>query len=575
MIAGNETSLVFKMRGPLDPVGDSAICVPRPELGTLVRAANAPAIDSYFVVLGSRQTGKTTLLYQLRTRLRSRGFGLAFIDLSVVREQPEQDLYQFVATEIVSAVRSLLTRPLTTTPSAGAHSPADPSLPCNPIQFRSFLLQIAQTAQTSRLVILVDEIEAISEKHSAGFFGAIRNAFSSRRKEDEEAFEKYLFVFAGARDLHRLTGGPNSPMNIAERVYLQDLTLDGVRQIVSNFRRASIMAPEESARWVYDQTSGHPYLTQRLCSQIEQWHPGVVTLEIVQRAAVHILKTDDHLDKMLSQIDAEAPARRTLEGIVSGKKTPFTRLQPEIARLELLGAIREAGNNAVVRNPIYYAAFRTHFNIKPQAEKQKIRGKRLAIALIAFAFFLLNLPFMFNYTYDIYWLPRSVNDRFVTQALGADFLIHYDRVLLANGTDPSVISVDLEGSPTAGPVYITFLGDQDITLDGSKRISLDQPYQQARFKFRLNQIGLSVLRYNPFRPATDHRRVNLLFELASGASTRETYIADFLVDYYSAFVFSAVVTLASFIASLSAIFARMGHFQDLVGLVKRATGQEE
>jgi hypothetical protein len=228
-----------------------------------------------------------------------------------------------------------------------------------------------------------------------------------------------------------------------------------------------------------------------------------------------------------------------------------------------------------VRNPIYYAAFRTHFNIQPQAEKQKIRGKRLAIALIAFAFFLLNLPFMFNYTYDIYWSPRSVNDRFVTQSLGADFLIHYDRVVLANGTEPSVISVDLEGSPTAGPVYITFLGDQDITLDGSKRISLDQPYQQGRFKFRLNQIGLSVLRYNPFRPATDHRRVSLLFELASGASIRETYVANFLVDYYSAFVFSAVVTLASFIASLSAIFARMGRVQDLLGLVKRVTGQEE
>ncbi len=576
MIPENATSSVFKTRGPLDPVGDNAICVPRPELGTLVRAANAPTIDSYYLVLGSRQTGKTTLLYQLRTRLRSRGFGIAFIDLSVVRDQPEPDLYQFVSSEIVSAIGSLLPRPLVSPPSSpGANIPADAALPCNPIQFRTFLLRLAQNAQAPRLIILVDEIEGISERHSAGFFGAIRNAFSSRRKEDEEAFQKYLFVFAGARDLHRLTGGPNSPMNIAERVYLQDLTLDGVRQIVSNFRRASIMAPEESARWVYDQTSGHPYLTQKLCAQIEEWHPGVVTPELVQRAAVQILKTDDHLDKALSQIDTEAPARRALEQIVGGKKVAFTRLQPEIARLELLGAIRDANNQAVVRNPLYYAAFRTHFNIKPQAERQKIRGTRLVVALIAFAFFLLNLPFLINYAYDIYWSPRSVNDRFVTRALGADFLIHYDRVLLANGTDPSTISVDLEGVPSTGPIYVTFLGDEDITLDGSKRILLDQPYQQGKFKFRLNQIGLRVLRYNPFRPATDHRRVNLLFELASGATIRETYVADFLVDYYSAFIFSAVVSLASFIASLSAIFARMGRFQDLMSVAKRITGHEE
>src|SRR5512143_21422 len=101
MTSDPETT-IFKTRGPLDPVTDSAICVPRPELEQLLRAAQAPAIDAYLAVLSSRQTGKTTLLYQLRARLRPRGYGIALIDLSVAREQPDVELYRYVAGEISS-----------------------------------------------------------------------------------------------------------------------------------------------------------------------------------------------------------------------------------------------------------------------------------------------------------------------------------------------------------------------------------------------------------------------------------------------------------------------------------------
>lgn len=80
---------IFKTRGPLDPVTDSAICVPRPELDQLLRAAQAPTVDAYAAILSSRQTGKTTLLYQVRARLRPRGYGVALVDLAGMRDQAE------------------------------------------------------------------------------------------------------------------------------------------------------------------------------------------------------------------------------------------------------------------------------------------------------------------------------------------------------------------------------------------------------------------------------------------------------------------------------------------------------
>lgn len=566
-MSADEYLQVFKTRGPLDPVTDHAVCVQRPELDQLLRAAQAPAIDAYLAVLSSRQTGKTTLLYQLRARLRPRGYAVVLIDLAVTRNQAEAELYRYVASEIRSALDLSVPRH----PGRRVAAP-----PCNPIEFRTFLLDTARQSAAPRIVIMIDEVEAISGKASDGFFGTVRNVFSSRRKEDESAFEKYLFVLSGSKELHRLSTGPNSPLNIAERVYLEDFTLEGVQALVANFTRAAIAAPPETARWIYAQTTGHPYLTQKLCSQIEQWHPGVITQEIVQRATIQILKSDDHLEKMLQQIDEDRPVRQTLEEVVSGKQIAFSRLQPAMARLELLGAIRDSGNCAV-RNPIYYAAFSSHFNVKqpPTGARRWMSRWRLFVLIGTLLFMALNLPFLYNYLSDFYWKPSSVNEKFafVTPNSTSNFTVHYDRILRANSPNTANISVDWDGIPLNGGVDVMFQADHtDIVLQGPAQRSIDQPYQQVRFAFELNQSGSPILKYNPFSPGSDHRQVRLTFT-PSGGSTRQVYTADFVVDYYSAFVVSAVLSLASFIGALAAIFGKVRYVQQLLRVVARYASQ--
>jgi hypothetical protein len=128
---------IFKTRGPLDPVNDSAIYVPRPELAQLLRAAQATTVDAYLAILSSRQTGKSTLLYQLRHCLRPRGLGVALIDLAVVRDQPEDHLYSYVAGELRSELSPNLPR------GADKKETAAPP-PTNPIEFRHYLLDLAR-----------------------------------------------------------------------------------------------------------------------------------------------------------------------------------------------------------------------------------------------------------------------------------------------------------------------------------------------------------------------------------------------------------------------------------------------
>ncbi|MDE3088124.1 MAG: AAA-like domain-containing protein [Chloroflexota bacterium] len=540
-------SSIFKTRGPLDPVNDSAICASRPELDQILRVVNAPTVDAYLAILSSRQTGKTTLLYQLRQRVRPRGLGVALVDLALVRDQPEDQLYRFVAGEMLSELEPNLPRRTEKRDQA--------NLPSNPIGFRHFLLDTARQLRAARLLVLIDEVEAVSEKYSDAFFGTLRNAFSSRRKEDEIAFEKYLIVFCGARELHRLTGGPNSPLNIADRVYLRDLDAEGVRFIVANFRRVGIAVPEGAAEWLYAQTSGHPYLTQKLCATIEQWHPPGLTPEIVQRAAAEILRSDDHLERLIIQVDAEPPASDLLKQIVSGASVSFSRLKQPVARLELLGAIRDAGQQCVVRNALYLAAFRAHFGIVETSLKQPAPSRRWLrplLLLLALLVFLVNVPFLYFYTTDILLAAHSVNDRIAPAELGVNAIVHYDQVLRANTPDPVGIKVEIESAVGQPPIVVTFRkSDPDITLKGNPTRQFDAPYHEEDFAFSLYQSGLGALPYNPLQPFTAHRRIDLVFEPQSAGKAPVTYTADFRIDYYS----SAVVSVALLVSSVVAFFA--------------------
>jgi GTPase SAR1 family protein len=542
---------LFKTRGPLDPVNDRAIYVPRPELDKLLRAAQATSVDAYLAILSSRQTGKTTLLYQLRHRLRPRGVGVALIDLAVVHDQSEERLYSYVARQLRSEFSANLPR--------GAEK-KDIPLPTNSIEFRRFLLDLARQVRAPRLVVLMDEVEAVPEGVSDGFFGTWRSVFSSRRKEDEIAFEKYLLVLCGARELHRLTSGPNSPLNIAERIYLKDFDVNGVQVLVANFPRVGIGITPETAQSIYEYTGGHPYLTQKMCALIHATHPDVVTPPVVRAAAEEILRSDDHLEKMLLQIEAEPPVREQLEQIVAGQSVPFSRLNPTVARLELLGAIRDE-KQCIVRNALFAAAFRNRFGIPetpPPPPPQPKPWGRWVLAFVAILIFLVNLPFLTVYTSDILLAPRSVNVPVVLGDVGARAIIRYDPILRANSSEPNVISVEIESSrPT--PISVTLYKGTDIVLDGSAQREFKPPTTSDKFAITLYQHGADVFFQHLLNPSPQRRQVVLEF-----TPPGHRQALDFRVDFYSGFVISLGLTMASVVTFIVGVLRNVQQVRELL-----------
>jgi len=349
-------ALLFRTRGPLDPERDAAICADRSEVDDALHLIRQPNVANYLSILSARQTGKTTLLFQIRSRLQQSSFATAFVDLSVLEGHSEAAVYRFVAGQILGELR----REIDLEPEA-IQSLAQVN---TAMELRGFFVTLAQRARLPRLVILLDEAGAVPASMTDAFFGMIRNLFSSRGKESERELQKYVFVFAGASDLHRLTTGDNSPLNICEKLYLSDLPRSGVAHLLRNFERIGIEVEIDTVDYLMRQTGGHPYLVQRVCSLLEGRGDRTITPKVVQAAISELLRDDDNLDHLCKQLDRSPDARDFLRRlVVDGERLRFSRINSLVARLELIGAIKEVGGACAVRNRIYERALQAYYGV--------------------------------------------------------------------------------------------------------------------------------------------------------------------------------------------------------------------
>ena len=122
-------------------------------------------------------------------------------------------------------------------------------------------------------------------------------------------------------------------------------------------------------------TGGHPYLTMRLCALMEAAHPGQITAQTVQRAAAEMLVEDDNIRHLLRELENQPGAKRHLQSIViDGQSVPFSRNNPILAALEMLGAIKPT-QPCAVRNALYERALREYL-WHPATGHQKSRARR-------------------------------------------------------------------------------------------------------------------------------------------------------------------------------------------------------
>ena len=343
-------SPLFRTRGPLRLPDDREILVDRPELEKALLLARQPVVTQYLAILSARQTGKTTLLLGMMDALRDETT-CVFVDLSVLRGQDAPDCFRLVSSQLAAALAAHRGKGDSAIPSPTAD---------RPVAFLDYLQRLAKAIAVPRIVLLMDEVGALAPEVSDAFFNTVRTVFTQGRGL-RNSLAKYLFVFSGAVDLYGLTFGTNSPLNICEKIYLEDFDQEQVSQLMGRFTRLGTPVSSDAASAVHALTGGHPYLTMRLCALMEASNARQITAQTVQRAASQMLVEDDNIRHLIRELESQPGARRHLHHIlIEGQSVPFSRNNPILASLEMLGAIKPV-QPCAVRNKLYERALREYY----------------------------------------------------------------------------------------------------------------------------------------------------------------------------------------------------------------------
>jgi len=245
----------FEPGGTLSP--KSASYVKRQADDVLLRALR---VHEYCYVLDSRQKGKSSLMVRVAGELREEGFQSVVLDLqgrgsNVTLEQWYLGMLTPFAAS--SQQRAELMQFWKSNTNLG---PLDRF-------FRGIEEIILPTVEVG-LVVFVDEVDFVRSLpfKTDEFFAGIRHFYNVRATDPR--FEKISFVLIGTADPIELIADPKlTPFNVGRRIELQDFRLDECETLRKGLHENPEIASKLIDRVIY-WTSGHPYLTQKLCELI-------------------------------------------------------------------------------------------------------------------------------------------------------------------------------------------------------------------------------------------------------------------------------------------------------------------
>ncbi|MBM3175922.1 MAG: hypothetical protein FJZ93_09445 [Chloroflexi bacterium] len=306
-------------------------------------------ISAYPAILGARQVGKTTLLLEIRAKY-AKSWSCVSISCQGLGELNMPALYQQVVNE--------------TNQQLGLGLSVDFNFGTG-VVFEEFLRRAVNCCQRFPLIFLINEIGGLRDEMAVAFAETIRKIFDVRHTVNE--YGKIAFILAGSSDLASLCGSKTSPLvNVVKYIWLDDFSLEQTRQL------AEVGHLDALAEQIYSWTSGHPYLTQRLCSILEN-NPK----QTVDQAVQELLQgRDSHFEWIRRKLkENDEVTQNTALRINSGERISYNEHQDAIYSLKLIGVIKKDTQGACsIRNKIYEEVLFPHLIPPPGIYVDKQSG---------------------------------------------------------------------------------------------------------------------------------------------------------------------------------------------------------
>jgi hypothetical protein len=327
----------YKYVGPLDPVKNNLVCASRnDELRGVIDDIKK---GEYWMILGSRQIGKTTFLHLVKNRFQ--GPVCVYINFEIAPKR-EKKFYQWLADQFLEKIPHKKTKFRTI-------AREDPDL-----SFFDFLSQFRPKAE-EKIILMFDEIDKLD--FLSGFLHLWRKVYHERMGNKE--LERYIVITTGSMNLLRVTRGPNSPFNIAKTLQLHDLSKEESEEEIIDrpLTHLKIKIEPGAKQMLWSQISGHPQLLQHTCFIMvdnvkDPKEP--ITKKDVNKAIKHLfLDNNTSFNTLKEDLQENNKLRDIVADIMKRKKILFHPYK----NLALLGAgaFKEDKETSLckIRNPVY------------------------------------------------------------------------------------------------------------------------------------------------------------------------------------------------------------------------------
>lgn len=323
----------------------------------------------YFTINRARQFGKTTTLSRLAARLRE--------DYYVIRISFEGADDLFVSAQsMVNGFLWLTANELRKTKLSPELLEKWESPLAAPLEFMQLSRRITELCSSAdkEVILMIDEVDKCANNELfLSFLGILRDKYIRRAENEDVTFKNV--ILASVYDIKNLKRKLrpqeehqyNSPWNVAMDFDIDmSFTADEIATMLGEYERDHCygMDVDLFSRWLYDYTSGYPYLVSRICQVIdrrvckeEQFADGkeAWTWEGLQRAIKLLLSTQctlfDDLNKNLNMYPELDGMMRGM--LLQGISYPYT-ISDNTTQLGVqFGYLKNNNGTLVIANRIF------------------------------------------------------------------------------------------------------------------------------------------------------------------------------------------------------------------------------
>jgi hypothetical protein len=239
---------------------------------------------NHIVILGEWGTGKTSLAKQLKKISQSKGCPTAFCPLSNIKSKSAlKDTINLITQEMLLGIPSKNDSAENINVSLKGMNSLQPQM-----KLTRFLMELWKTVEAKTAVVFIDDIQNL--EINSGVIDTLRSVLS---RDEILKDTNYLFVLLSTPQGWEDFIDKHNPVGrfFRKRIYLDNLNQSESNEIIDKtLKETQIKFSQEIKDSIFENTKGHPYELQLLCSNLyESQLEGSVASEVFLKALKNTL----------------------------------------------------------------------------------------------------------------------------------------------------------------------------------------------------------------------------------------------------------------------------------------------